>query len=166
MRSQIRLAMYQPPTGTSITTRRYSAQNPDSGGRQNIRPAKTTATPMTRPPNDPARPGRAARVRRSWKAASQTSTPGRKSSPQTAITTVRRMSRCCRIRLAARQCWTTASGSVPKDCTTSLRPPPSSRSSTARANASPKFGSNSESLGGFIPAPPSSATRGSMGPSR
>ena len=57
-------------------------------------------------------------------------------------------SRSLRMRFAARQCSTTDCGSVPKDWIRALRAPPSIRVCTARENASPRFGSNSENLAG------------------
>ncbi len=54
------------------------------------------------------------------------------------------------MRLAARQCSTTVCGSMPKDWMSAPRPPPSMRSWSARENASPRFGSNRESLGGLM----------------
>lgn len=88
-------------------------------------------------------------VRRSWKTPIQRNSPGRKSSPKTAITAVSFLSRSLRMRVAARQCSTTDWGSVPKDWMSAARAPPSIRTCTARENASPRFGSNSEILPGF-----------------
>ncbi len=165
--SQIRLARYQPAIGSSSTTRRYSAPTPLNGGFQTSSTASPTTTASTRPPSSPSHwPFFFVTVLRSWKAPSHTSTPGRNSSPKTTITTVSRASRCCRIRLAARQCSTTVCGSMPKDCTVSLRPPPSIRTSTARANASPRSGSNSDIRPFFTLAPELAFTSPSSDPSR
>lgn len=83
-------------------------------------------------------------MRRIWKTSSHTIRPGRKSRPHSAITAVSQLSRCLRIRFAARQCSTTTCGSVPKDWMSGLRAPPSSRPWTARENASPRFGAASD----------------------
>lgn len=79
-------------------------------------------------------------VARSWKTSSHTSSPGRKSTPHSSITPVSFWSRSRRMRLAARQCSTTACGSLPKDWMSGLRPTPSMRSITAWENASPRLG--------------------------
>ncbi|CAM5630329.1 hypothetical protein SBADM41S_00443 [Streptomyces badius] len=79
----------------------------------------------------------ASRIR---KAITQASMPGRNSTPNTTVTRVSRVSRALRRLFADRQCSTTVCGSVPKDWMSALRAPPSMRSWTARANASPRFG--------------------------
>lgn len=87
-----------------------------------------------------------ASVRRSWKTPSQSRAPGRNSRPNTAVTAVSFLSRSFRIPFAARQCSTMVRDSVPKDWMRAPRPPPRVLSWTARANASPRFGSISENL--------------------
>ncbi len=167
--SQIRLAQYQPMTGAIITIRKYSDQKPLNGGLIASSTANTTATASTAPLSPPARlPADfiVASDLRSWKAPSQTSTPGRKSTPNTPMTTVSRVSRSCRIRLAARQCSTTVCGSMPKDCTSSPRAAPSIRTWTARANASPRLGWNSDSRGAFTVVASLMSTRAATAESR
>ncbi len=85
--------------------------------------------------------------RRSWKPPSHSSMPGRKSSPKTTMMTVSWVSRCLRMRSAARQCSTTVCGSVPKDWMSGLRPASIMRFCTARENASPRLGSSSANRG-------------------
>lgn len=79
-------------------------------------------------------------VARSWKTSSQTSRPGRKSTPHSSIRPVSFVSRSRRMRVAARQCSTTTCGSLPKDWMSGARPTPSMRSITACEYASPKLG--------------------------
>lgn len=141
VRSQICFASSQPTTGATIAPRTYQARGPVKGSRIMAITATTpTATRRAVARAEARLSSRLETAVRIWKTSSHSRRPGRKSRPQTAITTVRRVSRSLRRRLAARQCSTTACGSMPKDWTTGLRPTPSIRFTTDWAKASPRLG--------------------------
>lgn len=139
--SAIRLAMSQPITGATMAPRRYSPNRPLTGSATS---ATTARAPMMTSTSVPSALNAAsvdlASTSRNRKAMTHSSSPGRKSTPQTRVTSVSRVSRSLRSREADRQCSTTVCGSIPNDWIRAPRAPPRVRSVTAREKASPRFG--------------------------